>query len=245
MLSELHNTLGSLRCPYGHGGKISYVNQANSAKKRFICDTCLFEDSSSSFKDAIKLDSYFNFLANQVTRQANLSTKTMEEVETKVKLATKLKKDLTDSVLGIRESVDRHYEEFIENLKLSALKAKTRIQEKIERDFKHALTEITAIETNLFAFKNGELLTGAADILDQSADYLRRKPVADNSLYDLLSGLNVKSSIRSTKQRLSQFAARYVRRKVAMVQSVKDSLADRQVKDADLCKDFLSEKNTL
>lgn len=242
LFSDLQTRIGAMKCAHGHEAPIRFVNLSPSANRKFLCNDCVQEGNLSKALSVKDLAEYFEILKKESAQKIKVDPSLLNETDTAIAVVNKLKDDVNTSLKDIKNTVGKHYKHFMEEMHKSALKGSTRIYCKIDHETRRSYDELSSIETNLNLYKTGGSLQIVNDVLDQALNYARNRTDADNALFDLLCGLNVKETILNTHSRLSQFAQKYFPRKKTAIEGVKEALLRRLNKERALCNAFFDER---
>lgn len=249
MLADLATKLKDLSCAHGHQCKIQYVQTSRKASRRFLCNDCLHQvDNNEQHSRIIDLKDYVRGLRELATnetvqKQTNHAFKT--ETETALGVTQMLNGDLVESLGGIKTMVQRHYTDLMSKVTRNATKCSKQVIPTIEKDLKRQLFELSSIEKNLNVMHEGGNPSDVCQILDQAITYASKKPVADNGLFHLLTGLNPLEAAQSTHLRLTEYSNRYLERKHRLIKSVRDTLETRFKKDERMLLEFVEQRKKI
>jgi hypothetical protein len=249
MLADLATRLEELPCTYGHNCTIRYVQTARKASRRFLCDDCLHMTEDQYNKDKIlDLKDYIKGLRNLATNQETQARTTQAfqtETESGLEVTEILTRDLADSLGGIKSMVQNHYTDLVTKVTRNSTKCSTLVIPVIEKDLKRHLFQLGSIEKNLLVMKDGGNPADVCQILDQAIDYTTKKRVADNGLYNLLTGLNPLDAAQGTHLRLSTFSNRYLSRKRHLIKAIRSTLETRFKKDERMLQEFVEQRKKI
>ena len=246
LLNILHKRLTDMKCAHGHNEPVKYVDACPSAERKFLCENCLRSNGVRERISGVQdLPSYFSYLQEQQTLKCKTDPDLLKETETALAVVEKLREDVNNCLGDIKTTVNRHYKEFIDKIVRSSHKGVAKVSSKIDHETRRSFDELSSIENSLKLYHEGGSTSIIKDVLDQSLNYASKRSSADNALYDLLCGLEVKNTVLQTHSRLTYFVKKYFPRKVAAIKGARDALYKRMEGEREACHSFFNERKRM
>ena len=232
-LANLKQLLAGLKCAHGHQLHIKFVNTKQSAPKKFLCDDCVRKERRAGSRELVDLGLYLD-KANKAALASRDREEPLErETASALGVTANLKKDYSDSLQGVQDTVLKHYDELIDRITKSAQKTKKILTERIQSEKKRSIRELESIENRLTLFASRTPEQIVASVLEQASKQALARGLADNSLFEQLRHLNVKESMKHTHIRLAKFGQKYFQKKAKCMSGLNDFLKKRFQRDRD------------
>ena len=179
-LQDLKQLLAGLKCAHGHPQPIKFVNTKHSAQKKFLCDDCLRRDKRPCSRELVELSLFLDKSNKAALASRDREEPLARETTSALGVAAHLKKDFSDSLLGVQETVLRHYDELIDRITRSAQKTKKLLTERIQTEKMRTVRELESIEARLALFASRSEEQVVAHVLEQTGKQALAKGLADD-----------------------------------------------------------------
>lgn len=240
LLNQLESKLSQLKCAHGHEGLVKYVKPTHKTTQRFLCTDCYYNMPPEKTNQIIDLASYCRNLKDKANKTDRLSGPELAEVETGLMTIKRLKSEVAEGVSQVRERISAQYDDFIAKMIKAAERLKEGSLAKIDKSTRKHLGELETMDSTLASFSENGLDQPKDEIVDQIKNYIDKKPVADDSLYDLLSSLDASKTLRLTNMRLNHFTSKFAVRKQETMDFLKQSVENQFDADTQLCQSFIN-----
>lgn len=240
LLNQLESKLSQLKCAHGHEGLVKYVKPTHKTTQRFLCTDCYYNMPPEKTNQIIDLASYCRNLKDKANKTDRLSGPELAEVETGLMTIKRLKLEVSEGVSQVRERISAQYDDFIAKMIKAAERLKDGTLAKIDKATSKHLGELETMDSILASFAENGLDQPKDEIVDQIKNYIDKKPVADDSLYDLLSSLDASKTLRLTNMRLNHFTSKFAVRKQETTDFLKQSVENQFDADTQLCQSFIN-----